>query len=166
MPLKEKGKNRDGAKKKKKEKPMEEDDGGAKTKKKATFAETVEKEATQAQRIKYKKCIIGFLIRVGKGNNTKGGFNKKLTEGLTLMQTYTNKHTSFHLIGKDQTAKPIKEKTDMPKYQVTLRRSYFSIPNPRALDNVSQVGAESLKVLQSWGSRQTLRPAWTMLREI
>ncbi len=90
---------------------MEEDDGGAKTKKKATFAETVEKEATQAQRIKYKKCIIGFMIRVVNGNNTKGGFNKKLTEGLTFMQTYINKHASFHLIGKYQTTKPIKEKS-------------------------------------------------------
>ena len=113
-PLKQKGKKRDGAKKKKKEKPVEEDDGGAKTKKKATFAETVKKEATQAQCIEYKKCIVGFAIRVDKGNNTKGGFDKKLTEGLTFMQTYIDKHASFHLIGKDQTAKPIKEKTDMP----------------------------------------------------
>ncbi len=139
MPLKEKGEKRDCAKKKKKEKPMEEDDGGAKTKKKATFAETVEKEATQAQRIKYKKCG-----RVDKGNNTKGGFDKKLTEGLTFMQTYIDKHASFHLIGKDQTAKPIKEKTDMPKYQVMMR-SYFSIPNPRVFDNMSQDGGRVIK---------------------
>ncbi len=103
---------------------MEEDDRGAKTKKKATFADAVKKKATQAQCIKYKKCIISFAIRVDKGNNTKGGFNKKLTEGLTFMQTYINKHPSFHLIGKDQTAKPIKEKTDVPKYQVTMS-SYF-----------------------------------------
>jgi hypothetical protein len=94
---------------------VEEDDGGAKTKKKVTFAEAVEKEATQAQRIKCKKCVVGFAIRVNKGNNTKGGFNKNLTEGLTFMQTYIDKHASFHPIGKDQTAKPIKEKTDMPK---------------------------------------------------
>ncbi len=123
---------------------MEEDDGEAKTKKKATFAETVEKEATQAQRIEYKKCIIGFVIRVNKGNNIKGGLDKKLTEGLTFMQTYINKHTSFHLIGKDQTTKPIKEKTDMPKYQVTMR-SYFSIPDPRAFDNMSQDGGRVIK---------------------
>jgi hypothetical protein len=82
-----------------------------KTKKKATFAETVEKEATQAQRIKYKKCIINFAIRVDKGTNTKGGLDKKLTEGLTFMQTYIDMHASFHPIGKDQTTKPIKEKT-------------------------------------------------------
>ncbi len=47
-------------------------------------------------------------------------------------------------IGKDQTAKPIKKKTDMPKYQVTMR-SYFSIPNPRAFDNVSQDGGRVIK---------------------
>jgi hypothetical protein len=106
-PLKEKGKKRESKKKKKKEKTAEEKDKGAKSKKKATFAETVEKEATQAQRIEYKKCIVGFAIRVDKGNNTKGGFDKKLIEGLTFMQTYIDKHASFHPIGKDQTAKPI-----------------------------------------------------------
>jgi hypothetical protein len=144
IPLKEKGKKRDGAKKKKKEKPVEEDDGGAKTLKKATFAETVKNEATKAQRIKYKKCVARFAIRVDKGNNTKGGCDKKLTESLTFMQTYINKHASFHPIGKDQTAKPIEEKTDMPKYQVTMR-SYFGIPNPRAFDNVSQDGGRVIK---------------------
>jgi hypothetical protein len=55
------------------------------------------------------------------------------------MQIYINKHASFHPIGKDQTVKLIKEKTDMPKYQVTMR-SYFNIPNPRPFDNVSQEG--------------------------
>jgi hypothetical protein len=112
---------------------VEEDDGGAKTKKKATFAETVKKEATQAQHIECKKCIVGFAIRVDKGNNTKGGFDKKLTEGLLFMQTHIDKHASFHPIGKNRSAKPIKEKSDMPKYQVTIR-SYFSIPNPRAFE--------------------------------
>jgi hypothetical protein len=60
------------------------------------------------------------------------------------MQTYIDKHASFHPIGKDQTARPIKEKTDMPKYQVTMR-SYFSIPNPRVFDNVSQDGGRVIK---------------------
>ncbi len=131
---------------------------GAKSKKKATFAETVKKEATQAQRIEYKKCVVGFAIRVDKGNNTKGGFDKKLLEGLTFMQTYIDKHAWFHPIGKDQTARPIKEKTDMPKYQVTMR-SYFSIPNPRAFNNMSQEGGRVIKDWQLWVFQQTLRPA-------
>jgi hypothetical protein len=60
------------------------------------------------------------------------------------MQTYIDKYASFHPIGKDQTAKPIREKADMPKYQVTLR-SYFRIPNPWAFDNVSQDGGRVIK---------------------
>jgi hypothetical protein len=60
------------------------------------------------------------------------------------MQTYFNKHASFHPIGKDQTAKPIKEKTDMPKHQLTMR-SNFSILNPRAFNNVIQDGGRVIK---------------------
>jgi hypothetical protein len=94
--LKEKGKKGDSTKKKKKTNTTEkETEIRWSTKKKATFAKTVEKEATQAQQIKYKKCVVSFTIRVKKGNNTKGGFNKKLIEGLTFMQMYmTNTHHS------------------------------------------------------------------------
>jgi hypothetical protein len=145
-PLKEKGKKGESKKKKNKEKTAEEKDDGAKSKKKATFAETVEKEATQAQRIEYKKCVVGFAIRVDKGNNTKGGFDKRLIEGLTFMQTYINKHASFDPYRQGPNCKLIKEKTYMPKYQVTMR-SYFSIPNPRAFDNVSQDGGRVIKEL-------------------
>jgi hypothetical protein len=114
-PLKEKGKKGE-AKQKKKNVTSEEVDNQTKTRKKATFAKTVEREASQTQRIDYKKCVVGFAIRVDKGNNMKGGFDKKIIKGLNFMQTYIDKHASFHLIGKDQTTKPIREKTDMPKY--------------------------------------------------
>jgi hypothetical protein len=107
-PLKEKGKKGEAKQKKKKDTSEKEDDG-TKAKKKATFAETVKKEANQIQCIEYKKCVVGFAIRVDKRNNTKGGFDKKLIEGLGFMQTYIDKHTSFHPIGKDQTVKPIRE---------------------------------------------------------
>jgi hypothetical protein len=70
-PLKEKGKRGESKKKKKKKETLEEKVDGAKSKKTATFVETVKKEATQAQRIEYKKCIVDFSIRVDKGNNTK-----------------------------------------------------------------------------------------------
>jgi hypothetical protein len=73
-PLKENGKKGESKKKKKKEETSEEKVNRVKSKKKVTFAETVKKGATQAQRIEYKKCIIGFAMRVDKGNNTKGGF--------------------------------------------------------------------------------------------
>jgi hypothetical protein len=60
------------------------------------------------------------------------------------MQTYIGKHASPHPIGKDQTPKPIREKADMAKYQVMLK-SYFSIPNPWAFNNVSQDGGKVIK---------------------
>ncbi len=47
-PIKEKGKKGESKKKKKKEETLEEKVDGAKSKKKATFAKTVKKEATQA----------------------------------------------------------------------------------------------------------------------
>ncbi len=97
MPLKEKGEKGDSMKKNKKTNTMEKEmEIRGSTKKKAMFTETIENETTQAQQIEYKKRIGGFGIRVNKGNNTKGGFNKKLIEGLTFMQTYINKHASFH----------------------------------------------------------------------
>ncbi len=145
MSLKEKGKKGDSMEKKKKTKTKDKEMKiGGSGKKKAMFAEAVENKATQVQQIEYKKCVVGFAIRVGKGNNTKGGFDKKLIEGLTFIQTYINKHASFHSISKDQTVQPIKEKTDMPRYQVTMR-SYFYIPNPRAFNNVSQEGGRVIK---------------------
>ena len=34
----------------------------------------------------YKECVVGFAIRVDKGNNTKLAFDKKLMEGLDFIQ--------------------------------------------------------------------------------
>jgi hypothetical protein len=88
--------------------------------------------------------VVGFAVRNDKGNNTKGGFDKKIIKGLTFMQTYINRNASFHPIRLDKTLKPIKEMGDMPKYQVTMR-NYFSVPNQRAFDNVSQDGGRVIK---------------------
>jgi hypothetical protein len=60
------------------------------------------------------------------------------------MQAYIDQHTSFHPFGRDMTLKPIKEKEDMPKYQVIMR-NYFNTTNPMAFDNVSQVGGTVIK---------------------
>jgi hypothetical protein len=65
--------------------------------------------------------VVGLAVRVNKGNNTKGGFNKKIIQGLTFVQTYIVRNRLFHLIRLDKTLKPIKEKGDMPKYPVTMR---------------------------------------------
>jgi hypothetical protein len=139
MPFKTKGKRDDSAKQKKKKKDTEKSKSPKEGGKKATFAETVGKETVEEKAVDYKKCVAGFAVRVNKGNNTKWGFDIKISEGLTFMQTYINRNTSFHLIRLDKTLKPIKEKGDMPKYQVTMR-NYFSVPNQRAFDNLSQDG--------------------------
>ncbi len=90
--------------------------------------------------------MVGFAIRLDKGNNTKGGFDKKIIKGLSFMQTYIDQDVSFHPIGMYKTLKPIKEKGNMLKYQVTMRNC-FNIPNPRAFDNLSQDRGRVIKGL-------------------
>jgi hypothetical protein len=94
--------------------------------------------------------VVGFAIRVEKGNNAKGGFDKKVIKGLSFMQTCIDQDASFHPIRMDKTLKPIKEKGDMPKYQVTMR-NYFNILNLRAFDNVSQDRGRVIKGLVIMG---------------
>jgi hypothetical protein len=107
-------------------------------KKKATFAEMVGKEEVKEKEIKYKTCVVGFAVRVNKTKATKGGFDKKLLEGLLFMQTYINQHASFHPIKPGTMLKPIKEKGEFPKFQVTSQN--FCVPNSRAFDNINADG--------------------------
>ncbi len=74
----------------------------------------------------------------------KGYHSYKLVEGLSFLQTYLDKQACFLPFGKDQTLAPIKEKADLPKFQVVLR-NYFSIPNEYAFSNVSQDGGKMIK---------------------
>jgi hypothetical protein len=113
-------------------------------KKKATFVETVGKEEANEKEIKYKTCVVGFVVWFDKMKDTKGGFNKKFLEGLAFMQTYIDQHASFHLIRLGKALKPIKEKGDMPKYQVTLQ-NYFCIPSARAFNNINANGGGRIK---------------------
>ncbi len=85
-----------------------------------------------------------------KGTTQRGGVDKKIFKGLAFMQTYINQNASFHTIRMDKTLKLTKEKGNMPKYQVTMR-NYFSIPNQRAFDNVSQEGWWVIKGLAVMG---------------
>jgi hypothetical protein len=113
-------------------------------KKNAMFAETMGKEEVKEKEIEYKTCVVGFAVRVDKTKDTKGGFDKKLLEGLLFMQTYINQHVSFHPIKLGTTLKPIKEKGEFPKFQVTSR-NYFCVPNSRAFDNISSDGGRTIK---------------------
>ncbi len=89
------------------------------------------------------QCVIGFAIRVDKGNNTKGGFDKKLAEGLTFLREFVDPACILPN-GKDKWLGPIKSKSDLPKYQLTLR-NYFNIPNQMAFSNVNQDNGRVIK---------------------
>jgi hypothetical protein len=62
-------------------------------KKKATFTEPDEagKKEDEKEVKACNRCIIGFVIRVDKGNNIKGGIDKKIAEGLAFLREYLDK---------------------------------------------------------------------------
>jgi hypothetical protein len=118
-----------------------------KEKRKATFAEAASKGASRKPEpaVKYNKCVVAFAIRVDKGKDTKAGFNKKIVTALSFLQTYIDKHAAFFAIsGLDSSRPPIKEKADLPAFQVILRR-YFEIPSKWAFNSVNQDGGRAIK---------------------
>ena len=90
------------------------------------------------------QCVIGFAIRVDRGNNMKGGFDKKLSKGLTLLREFVDPAACILPNGKDKRLGPIKSKSDLPKYQLTMR-NYFNIPNQMAFSNVNQDNGRGIK---------------------
>ncbi len=90
------------------------------------------------------QCVIGFAIRVDKGNNTKGGFDKKLTEGLTFLREFVDPAACILPNRKNKRLGPIKSKSDLPKYQLTMR-NYFNISNQMAFLNVNQDNGRVIK---------------------
>ena len=91
--------------------------------KKATFApEKTDKSGKKKEEEEVAvnfQCVIGFAIRVDKGNNIKGGFDKKLTKGLTFLREFVDPAACILPNGKDKRLGPIKSKSDLPKYQLT-----------------------------------------------
>jgi hypothetical protein len=59
-------------------------------------------EVVKEKPFTYKECVVGFAIRVNKGNNTKQAFDKKLMEGLKFIQKYVDKRACFLLHDKDK----------------------------------------------------------------
>ncbi len=102
--MKKKGSRTQAAKKKaaakKKEDSLDKTKG---RKKKATFVDS-DKAGKKRDKKEVEACnryVVGFAIRVDKGNNTKGGFDKKITEGLTFLQEYLDKAACILPSGKD-----------------------------------------------------------------
>ncbi len=144
---------RDKAAKKKAAKKKQEESVEKTTKqKKATFAPDPDNAGVEKDKEEVAikevavcfKCVVGFAIRVNKGNNAKGGFNKKITEGLSFLCEYLDKAICILPSGKDQQLNPIKTKADLPKYQVKMK-NYFNIPNPMAFLNMIQEGGRVIK---------------------
>jgi hypothetical protein len=78
-------------------------------------------------------------------HNAKAGSAKKIVATLSFIQTYINEHAAFlHIEVSDLSKRPIKEKADLPGFQVVFC-SYFKIPNPRAFDSVDQEGGRAIK---------------------
>ena len=94
-------------------------------------------EVAKEKPMVYKECVVGFAIRVDKGNNTKQAFDKKLMEGLEFIQQYVDKRACFLPHERDKNLAPICCRSDMPKYQVVMK-GYFRIPNNNAFSNVQQ----------------------------
>ncbi len=73
------------------------------------------------------------------------GFDKKIIASLSFLQNYIDKHAAFFSIdGSDSSRPPIKEKADLPAFQVVLR-GYFDFPNERAFNSVNQEGGRVIK---------------------
>ena len=101
-------------------------------------------EVATEKPIAYNECVVGFAIRVDKGNNTKLAFDKKLMEGLEFIQQYVDKRACFLPHEKDKKLEPILAKNDMPKYQVVMK-GYFRIPNNNSFSNVQQENGRVVK---------------------
>jgi hypothetical protein len=93
-------------------------------------------ETTKKHGFTYQRCVVGFTIRVDKGQKSKENFDKKVGEALFFLRSHINKESYFLTLAANKTLGPIKEKQDMPKFQVTNRK-YFSIPNPQAFSLVT-----------------------------
>ncbi len=158
-PLKAKGTTNSAKKTKKKMgKASTPNTGG---KKKATFAETVGKDTVKEKEIDYKTCVVRFAVRVDKGKDTKGGFDKKIIKGLNFMQTYIDQNTSFHATRPGMTAKPIKGISTCQNIK-SLCKITFASQIPGHLITLMPMGAGLSRAQQSWVSPTTHSSALTI----
>ena len=116
--------------------------------KKASFAPEESEESGKKKKeeevVVTFQCVIEFAIRVDRGNNTKGGFNKKLSEGLTFLGKLVAPAACILPNRKDKRLGPIKSKSNLPKCLLTMR-NYFNIPNQMAFSNVNQDNGRVIK---------------------
>jgi hypothetical protein len=89
--------------------------------KKATFTEVASGpsalEAIKKQGFLYRKCVVGFAIRVDKGQKSKEYFDKKIGEALFFLRSHTKEESCFLPLEANKTLGPIKEKQDIPYFR-------------------------------------------------
>jgi len=134
--------------KKSKEKQEDSTEKNQSPRKKTTFApeesEESGKKKEEEEVAVNSQCVIGFAIPVDRGNNAKGGLDKKLSEGLTFLREFVDPAACILPNRKDKWLGPIKSRSDLPKYQLTMR-NYFNIPNQMAFLNVNQDNGRVIK---------------------
>ena len=67
-------------------------------------------EVVKEKPMVFKECVVGFAIRVDKGNNTKQAFDKKLMEGLeSFNSTSTSVRVSSTRKGQESQTNSLQE---------------------------------------------------------
>ncbi len=115
--------------------------------KKASFGEVASIPPLAAMpkpEVQYNKCVVGFAMRVDKGQKLKENFDKKVGEALTFLRLHIDPEACFLPLNNNKNLRPFKEKLDLPKFQVTSQ-SYFNIPNQHAFSRVTQDGGRVVK---------------------
>ena len=94
-----------------------------------------------------KMAVVGFAIRVGKGKDTKKKFDQKLMEGIKFLQHEIDETICITPRDKNKLKEwgVIKELSDIPKFQITLKKRFMDIPNEYAFSNINQEGGRTIK---------------------
>ena len=85
-------------------------------------------------------AVVGFAIRVGKGKDTKKKFDQKLMEGIKFLQEETNETICIAPLDKNKLKDwgVIRQLTDIPKFQISLKKRFMDIPNEYSFANINQ----------------------------
>ncbi len=92
--------------------------------KKALFAKAASAPAPEAAKkpgFLYRKFVVCFVIRIEKGQKSKENFDKKVGKALTFLKQHNDPEACFLPIKLEKNLGPIKDKADLPKFQVTSR---------------------------------------------
>jgi len=118
-------------------------------KKKVKGKEGTKKDAAQGPTkpapVPKHKAVVSFAFRIGQGRKTKANFDTKIGESLTFLHNHVDEAACF-LPKKGATGfTPIRQKADIPSFQITLRKKYMDIPSPYAFSAIIQESGRVIK---------------------